>query len=537
MRGQPGTGHRAEIPTHVLVPQGRGESEYVGRYRGGPSPGAEIGPGRACTGLHQRAHEVEQRLLAFGQVGGTSRPVVHLDVDVVVIVNAPRPVHVVVPQALQVGGQIARTRAGYQQVTPVLEVECLQPVVRRPGAVTLQPPGRGQRLHLTETAGVQLQLAAAEQRLVVCHVAGQQSLVAPICSRLHPVAGGSFRLHAHVCFRIGEIRVEVHPVVRVGRYQEHHLIGLLHTYPSRLVGLHLAAFCQGPDTHHIFHPVVVQHRHIAQFPVFPGLETPGGKRIGLIGKHQVLHPRLVCRETNGQHIVRIRSEILTMVAHPLLHKINRHQGRVQRQGPHVTTDTGRVHSRGNAELSGRGETAEAGRILALCLVCHHAVEVVLCEACRLLPVALLEGTANFVQHMGRLFVHVPIVGSSLAGIGPATPQALFVECQPLLGHGAEDVGPQTAVAHRERGVFPLPIGVDHAVARRGGNRLPASPRGIGGGMTRFVEPNGLPTLLGRQASRPPEREQDQGCECLFECSHIILLLNQLVNDRCVPCPA
>lgn len=61
------------------------------------------------TRLHLCLDEVEERKLALAQVGGAGWPVVHLEIDVVMVVNTPRTIHVVVPYTLQVGRHIART--------------------------------------------------------------------------------------------------------------------------------------------------------------------------------------------------------------------------------------------------------------------------------------------------------------------------------------------------------------------------------------------------------------------------------------------
>ena len=163
MRGQPGASHRDEVPCHVLATQRSRESENVGRNGCGPSPCPEIILGRPCSRFLHRADKIEQRHLTFRQVRKAGRPVVHLHVNVVVIVHTPRAIHIVMPHSLQVGRKVPRPGTGCQEIAPELEIKRLQTVIRRPGTVTRQPVGRGQRLFSATESGIQYKTATPEQ--------------------------------------------------------------------------------------------------------------------------------------------------------------------------------------------------------------------------------------------------------------------------------------------------------------------------------------------------------------------------------------
>ena len=101
--GIPGAGGDVPFPTIAA-------ENVLARPRG---PAArcrpERRPGRLPAGLQLGDHIVDERQLAFRQVGGLRCPVVHLHIDVIVVIGRPgRPI-AVIPQPLQVGGQAARS--------------------------------------------------------------------------------------------------------------------------------------------------------------------------------------------------------------------------------------------------------------------------------------------------------------------------------------------------------------------------------------------------------------------------------------------
>ena len=113
--GVPGAGRDVPFPAVAA-------EDVLAGARGPAARGRpERRPGRPPAGFELGDHVVDQRQLALREVGGLGRPVVHLQVDVVVVVAGPgRPV-AVIPQPLQVGGQAAGARAARQQVASVLE--------------------------------------------------------------------------------------------------------------------------------------------------------------------------------------------------------------------------------------------------------------------------------------------------------------------------------------------------------------------------------------------------------------------------------
>ena len=106
MGGQPRTGHRAEVVLHGLVAERCGEAEGIGGDGRGPPPRTEIRLRRHRPAFHLRPHIVHHRLHAFQEVILQGRPVVHLDVDVVVVVAVPWPVDIVEPKSLEIGRQV-----------------------------------------------------------------------------------------------------------------------------------------------------------------------------------------------------------------------------------------------------------------------------------------------------------------------------------------------------------------------------------------------------------------------------------------------
>ena len=70
---------------------------------------------------------IEEGEVAIGEVGGFCGPVVHLHVDVRVDVRVPRCIGLIVPDTLQIGGNIDRTTAGRNhEVATIVEVELLE---------------------------------------------------------------------------------------------------------------------------------------------------------------------------------------------------------------------------------------------------------------------------------------------------------------------------------------------------------------------------------------------------------------------------
>ena len=115
MLGIPGAGR--DVPFPAIA------AKDVLAGAGGPAAGlfAEGLAGGDAAGFLGGDDEIDQRHVAFGEVGRFGTPVVHLDIDVVVVVAGPGWRVAVVPQALQVGRQAARPRTAGEQVASILE--------------------------------------------------------------------------------------------------------------------------------------------------------------------------------------------------------------------------------------------------------------------------------------------------------------------------------------------------------------------------------------------------------------------------------
>ena len=104
---QPGTCHRVKVPGHIFIGQRGSKSENVSGYGGCPSASAEIVLGSFISRLYQGTDEVYQWPYTFVQIGGASRPVVHLDIDIIMVIYMPWAIYPVGPHSLQVGREIA----------------------------------------------------------------------------------------------------------------------------------------------------------------------------------------------------------------------------------------------------------------------------------------------------------------------------------------------------------------------------------------------------------------------------------------------
>ena len=58
--------------------------------------------------------KVDQWKHTFIQVGGACRPIIHLNIDIIMIVHTPRSIDIIMPDTLQIRRHIARTGTGNQ---------------------------------------------------------------------------------------------------------------------------------------------------------------------------------------------------------------------------------------------------------------------------------------------------------------------------------------------------------------------------------------------------------------------------------------
>ena len=120
--GQPRVAGHEVRPLRV-VPDRLGVAPDVGAVVRHPAAGAVVVPRHSGPVLAELPGQLQQRLVALGQVRCLDRPVVDLGVAVDRPVRPPRGVDRGVPDALQVGGLAARPGGGDQEVTAELVVQ------------------------------------------------------------------------------------------------------------------------------------------------------------------------------------------------------------------------------------------------------------------------------------------------------------------------------------------------------------------------------------------------------------------------------
>ncbi len=100
--GEPGPAGGEGPPGRAV--HGRGDPPEIGVLVVHPSPGAVVLSGHVRALVRQLPHQAGQGLGELAQVAHLRRPVVHLGVDVGGVLRVPRGVHVLVPDALEIGG-------------------------------------------------------------------------------------------------------------------------------------------------------------------------------------------------------------------------------------------------------------------------------------------------------------------------------------------------------------------------------------------------------------------------------------------------
>ena len=149
----------------------RGRAPQVGVVVSHPAAGVVIHLGRAGAGLRQVHDHRGQRRDAFGKVRNLRGPVIHLRVDVDGVFAAPRRVHGIVPDALEIRGLAARTRAGDEQVARELEIQ--RGELRVVALGEMRDALVGRQLHGVRLA--QVEFHAAEPFLVFGHMRLEQA--------------------------------------------------------------------------------------------------------------------------------------------------------------------------------------------------------------------------------------------------------------------------------------------------------------------------------------------------------------------------
>ena len=151
MGGKPGAAH---------VPIGPGGVSHPQAHRAGHGPDIAVvglAPGILNTievpcGLAsvdgQPLQEAQQHLMHLRKGGRLRRPVIFFQVDVGGVIAAPRRVHALVPEALQIGGDARGTGAGDEEVSAILEIKGFQLRIGLPGGIAPELLVRRQGLHL-----------------------------------------------------------------------------------------------------------------------------------------------------------------------------------------------------------------------------------------------------------------------------------------------------------------------------------------------------------------------------------------------------
>ena len=104
---EPGAGHRPEGPGGIAlaeVAHGRGLAPDVGVVVRDPAAAAVVDPRRLASVDGEAPDQVEERLVALGEVRHLGGPHVHLGIDVDRPVAAPGSANLVVPDPLEIGG-------------------------------------------------------------------------------------------------------------------------------------------------------------------------------------------------------------------------------------------------------------------------------------------------------------------------------------------------------------------------------------------------------------------------------------------------
>ena len=362
------------------------------------------------------------------------------------VVNTPRTIHVVVPYTLQVGRHVAWTRRGDEQIAAKLIVELLQIEILCPLAVV------SQSLIDWHIVGVihiiQIQAYTIEETAIILVMLLQQLCVTLAFCLAHPAQSSSQRIHAHIGFRIIVIRIIVCLVIGIGRNEEYHLVSTLHGQLSTFVR-QVTTLVDGTDADSILHIVVIE-TCIPKQPILAISHHLACRyRVRRIREYEILPARTGSLVADSHHIGWIRNEILTLIVYTILDERNGSQCRIERQGTAIFGHTHSAQSCLDIRLTHRGKATETEWIFCIRLVWHRTVEVLAGELGCLFPIVGSEGISDFLHHMGRILVHIPIIGSALLGVRTATPERLLIQRDALSLHGTQDIGSDTTITDRQ----------------------------------------------------------------------------------------
>ena len=121
MEGEPGPAHQPVGGAHVAV----------GRAGIGPDVGVVVDDEAAAaihflrggsSGFREALKQVEERRVAIAETTNFGGPIVHLRVDVDRVFCPPSWSEILIPEALEVGGETAGTAGGDQEVASVVKI-------------------------------------------------------------------------------------------------------------------------------------------------------------------------------------------------------------------------------------------------------------------------------------------------------------------------------------------------------------------------------------------------------------------------------
>ena len=119
MGGKPGSTMGEHAPIGSV--NGSGDAPEIRIVMSHPTTAAVHFTGRNGSRLTQITNQREQRTCRFCEIRHLSRPVVHLGIDVNGVFRIPRGIHLVVPNALQIGSLTTLLGRRDKQIAPVIE--------------------------------------------------------------------------------------------------------------------------------------------------------------------------------------------------------------------------------------------------------------------------------------------------------------------------------------------------------------------------------------------------------------------------------
>ena len=276
----------------------------------------------------------------------------------------------------------------------------------------------------------------------------KQGIITQSRSILHPSFSSFRRIHTYISLRILEIGIEVNQIVCIGSNQESYFVGtsnrqftVLITQSTTLVG--------SLDTHYILHVVVVQTSLVYQSVSTVCFHLAFRNRIRHIAEHQILLARFVSLEAYHHHILRIRHEIIAFICNTIFLELNHRQSRIQRKNTLIFRHAYSAQTCFHIEFTHSGKVTETERLFSPRFICYLTIEILACKISSLLFIAINKRLTDFIKHMSRLLVHIPIIISTTRCIRTASPQSLFIESNAFSLYRTHNVGTKATITDRK----------------------------------------------------------------------------------------